>query len=201
MRKLHVLVLALASIVTGCGGSSADSGFHARGVRVATVAGLPRIVFKSDADMDSDSYGTEPDDESEPFGHPASAADARAIAALVRRYYAAAVRDNGAAACRLLYSSLAESVPEDYGQSSGPAGLHGKTCAVVLSKLFAQTRERLRADSVTLRVVAVRVDLKRGSARLSFGMGKPSQYMLLHRERGAWKTSTLLAVGRPVGVE
>jgi hypothetical protein len=218
MRKLRLSGLALGAVVllslgsTACGetGKGARSTSRASpntaaagsaSVSTASAVTLPQIEFKSDPDLDSDSYGNEPDSENKLFGHPASAADVRAVTRLVKRYYAAAAAGDGAAACRLIYSVFAEAIREDYGRPPGPPSLRGKTCAAVMSKLLEQLHKRLNLDSATLRVGAVRVELNSGSVRLGFGGAKPDRYVLVHRERGAWKMDLLFDIGRPVGVE
>jgi hypothetical protein len=159
---------------------------------------LPQPELKSDAELDSDSYPGEPDnDNNHVFGHAASAADARAATALVKRYYAAAAVGDGAAACPLIHSVMAESIPEDYGQSSGSPFMRGKTCAVVMSKLFKHLHKQLSADNATLKVAAVRIRGNDASVLLSFGGMKPKYYLELHREGGAWKIDGLLAVALP----
>jgi hypothetical protein len=210
MRRLFVPVVAalLVLCAVACGGTrsasqlSSDTAASSAVGGTAPVAALPQIELKGDADLDSDKYGTEPDNESEVFGHPASAADARAVTMLVKRYFAAAAHDDGAVACRLIYSPLAESLPEDAGEADAPASLRGiKTCAVIVSKLLEPLHKRLSANSATLKVVAVRIDLNRGSVRLGLNGRRRDQYIAVHRERGIWKIDALLDVGRPVGVE
>jgi hypothetical protein len=207
MKALALMTTAVSLwtvALGGCGGSSGDPAHRANAGAAAgpgAVLQLPRIELKGDPDLDSDTYGSEPDDENEPLGHPASAGDARAVAALVKHYYAVVARGDGAGACRLLYSSIAESMVEDYGEGSGAADPRGRTCAAVVSRLLAAKRRLLADDSRTLRVTAVRVDLNRGSAQLGFDGAKLTHYLLVHRERGSWKMDSLFAVDRPVGVE
>ncbi|MGC2374861.1 MAG: hypothetical protein WA484_13395 [Solirubrobacteraceae bacterium] len=181
-----------------CGGAGSEPRSSSTG---ALRAALPQIEFKADADSDSDKYGTEPDNENEMLGHPAGAVEAAAVATLVRRYYAAAATGDGAAACKLMYLPLAESIAEDYGVQSGSPGLRGETCAAVMSKLFKRSHGSLNADSATLKVAAVRVERNRGAARLGFQGKKPGRYLLVHRERGGWKIDMLLDIGRPIEVE
>ncbi len=196
--SLAFLVAALVCVGLGaCGGGSAS------GTSASESAGrqtLPRIEVTEDADEDSDKYGSEPDNEHEAFGHPADATDARLVTALVKRYYAAAAHEDGAAACGLLYSLFAESVAETYGEASGSPSLHGDTCAQVMSKLFAQMHRRL-SDGTAVRVAAVRVEFDLASAQFGFAGMKPTRYTMARRERGVWKLDLLLDVGHPVGVE
>jgi hypothetical protein len=208
MKGLLTLMTAgLLGLCAGaCGGADAGSARRSSSAvgasaGLAPSAALPQIELKADSDSDSDRYGSEPDNESEVFGHPADAADARAVAMLMGRYYAAATVGDGVEACRLLYLTFAESVAEDFGGASGSPGVHGKTCAAVMSEVFKQSHTRFGVDSATLKVAAVRVDRNIGSARLGFAGRKPDRYILVHRERGAWKLTMLFDIGRPVGVE
>jgi hypothetical protein len=169
--------------------------------RLSSSATLPQIEVKSDADSDSDKYDSEPDNENEVFGRPASARDTHMVATLVRSYYAAAAAADSTAGCRLIYTPFAESVAEDLGAPTGPSGLRGNTCAAVLSKLFEQPHENWHTDDATLRVTSVRVDQNRGVALLGFRGTRPNRYVMAHRERGGWKLDMLQDVGRPIGVE
>jgi hypothetical protein len=163
---------------------------------------LPQPETKSDGELDSDSYPGEPDnDNNHVYGHVASTAEARIAAELVQRYYAAAAAGDGPAACSLIYSVFAESIPEDYDQLSGtPAGA-ANSCAVVMSNFFEHRRRELRAAQATLKVAAVRVRGHHASVLLSFGGNAPKYYLGLHWERGTWKIGGLLATEQPIYVE
>jgi hypothetical protein len=211
------LLLTLPAVVllgvgaTACGGvgkgpvsaSQSSSNAAVAGsavVRTASSATPVQPSPKKDSDGDGDNltnsfYDTD-DKAILAYGHAASAAEVQAVTAVVKRYYAAASAGDGATACSLIYSILAESIAEDYGRPPGPPALRGKTCAVVMSKLFKQRHQQLTADVFTLKVTGVRVDGKRGSALLSFRR-MPDRHILVHRERGAWKIYTLLDAGLP----
>lgn len=126
------------------------------------------------------------------FGHPASAADMRAIAAVVREYYAAAAADDGARLCSLLYSLFAESVADDYGHEPGPPALRGDSCRVVLTKLFRQRHRQQVAELAALRVTGARIQYHKGLALLSFGSAGPPSYIAVKRERTVWKIDVLV---------
>jgi hypothetical protein len=198
--SLALLVAALVCAGLGACGGGSGSASGASPQKSAGRAALPTIEVTEDADLDSDKYGNEPDNENEAFGHPAGATDTRLVTALVKRYYAAAAREDGAVACGLLYSLFAESVAETYGGPTGPSNLRGDTCAGVMTKLFTQQHRRL-SDGTHLKVAAVRVDLNVASVQFGFGGMKPTRYVLARRERGTWKMDLLLDLGRPVGVE
>lgn len=122
------------------------------------------------------------------YGHVASTADARAISSMVTIYRSAALRGDGVKACELLYGPLARIVPEDYGGSYAPAYARGKTCSVVMSKLFKHNHAQLIG---TFRVTAVRVNGGNGDALLGSATW-PASYVETRREGGAWKIHSLL---------
>jgi hypothetical protein len=196
---LAAVTFGLGAVVctSGCGGAARAHDSSSKRAAGAAVV-LPKIVLKGDPDSDSDTYPGEPDDEHELFGRPAHAGDARAVAALVRRYYAAASRGDGATACRLVYLPVAESLLEEYGPQ---LGLSAPTCASVVAALFRRMHKRLSAENAALRTVAVRVRLNRGAVRLGFGRAEPPRYMLVHRERGAWKMEMPFDREQPIFVE
>ncbi len=125
------------------------------------------------------------------YGHEASPADKQAITALVNRYYAAAAADDGATACSLIYSPLAESVAEDYGQAPASASLAGTTCQVVMSKLFRQVPGQSSAVLATTEVTGVRVNGRKAFALLR-SKAMPQGDIPLQRELGTWKIGTLI---------
>jgi hypothetical protein len=153
-----------------------------------------------DADLDNDYKANEPqtyyDSDDGPirgYGEVADASDVRAITALVKAYYAAAAAANGARACSLMYSLFAESIPEDYGRGAGPAYSHGRTCTVVMSKIFKHNHAQIPAN---VTVVAVRTDGHQARALIG-SKTAPAGYLMLTRERGAWKVDGLLAMTLP----
>ncbi|HEY5192440.1 MAG TPA: hypothetical protein VIJ39_01050 [Solirubrobacteraceae bacterium] len=156
------------------------------------VAPAPTGHLKDSKDSDSDpeSYDDEPILD---YGHAASAMDRRIITALVTRYYAAAAADDGAEACSIIYSVVAEAVPESY--ESAP-GLHGSTCAGVMTKVFGQHHRQMVADSAVLKVMRVRVEGDKGLATVYLGK-TPEPYVLVHRDHGTWKMESLSEVGLP----
>jgi hypothetical protein len=131
---------------------------------------------------DSDDYAIEA------FGHAAGTADRQTVTRLVKRYYAAAGRGDGAAACLVIYSTLAATIPEDYGQSPGPSYARGKTCAVVMSKLFKHAHSQMVAP---VQVTGVRVKGKEGYVLLG-STSIPAGYIAVKREGRTWKITMLL---------
>lgn len=133
-------------------------------------------------------YHDEDDKKLFAFGAPASGNDMRAIAAVVTRYYAVALAGSGAQGCSMIDASLVKAVPLDYGHF-GPAYAHSaKTCAEVLSRLFAHERAHVSAG---IQVTGAR--LKDNFALAFLGARTmPASYISLEREKGTWKISQLL---------
>lgn len=148
-----------------------------------------------DRDNDSDSNGRSyydgDDDSVRDFGHAANTADRRAITSVVERYYAAVAREDGATACSVIVSSLANTVPEDLGRPPGPDFARGNTCAVVMSKVFREFGRQLRAYAARLEVTGVRLEGDHGVAVLGF-KSLPGRQIRVAREGGVWKMDALL---------
>jgi hypothetical protein len=149
-----------------------------------------------DADRDNDvgaPYDDTNNDSVRDFGDPANAFDREAIAALIKRYYAAAAVGDGAMACSMLSPTLASSVAEDYGpRSAGPPYLHaGTSCPTLTTLLFRHFRSRIAAEIPLLEVRRVRIHQHQGLALLSFGRLPERQIPVAHEE-GSWKIDALL---------
>jgi hypothetical protein len=135
---------------------------------------------------------TKPTPAYEAYGPRADAADRQEIVAVVKRYYAAAAAQDGAKACSLLYSGIAKSVPEDYGESPGTPYMDGKTCAAVLSKLFEHRNGQPTADLAAMEVADVRVNIYNEALVLLRLPTKTYDEVSLHREGKSWKILQLL---------
>lgn len=150
---------------------------------------------RKDADNDFDSAGSGYyDGDDRPilrFGRAAGGGESRAVGALVRRYYAAAVAGDGAAGCSTLAPTVARSAVEGLGRPPGPPYYRGGTCAAVLSRLFAVNRPQLVAHAHALSAVSARVAGDSGIAVLRFG-GLPGRSLRLARVRGVWRLDTLV---------
>jgi hypothetical protein len=123
------------------------------------------------------------------YGHPVNAAQTRTLSAIVKRYYAAGAKGDGAAACSLLGPSVASSLPEDYGGVSGPPYLRGgRSCQEIMSKLFRHFRGEL-GEAITV----LRVRVKGAEARVLFSSRKMrASAMSLRREGGSWRIQELI---------
>lgn len=189
---MALLTMVLLSVSVGaCGGTS-------KGVSSA-VRPAPDAVAITGTPTTSGSRGPKPirvrkayaNNQIRTYGHVAGATDRQAVTTLVKRYYATAVAGDGAKACTMIYSTLEEAVPNDYGKPPGRPELKGKTCAVVLSKLFRDRREQPTTDLTTIQVTGVRVDGDRGFALLR-SRTMPAGEIGVERETGEWKIDSLL---------
>lgn len=202
---LALLTVTLLSVgACACGGTSKDAGStshsstsSAASATPTTSASAPTPDYrKADSDKDND-VGAPGDDKNNnsvlKLGRAASAADAQAATALVRRYYAAATAREGAKACSMIFSSLANAVSEDYGHgSAGPSYLSaGRTCPAVMGLLFKHFHSQLTVERPKLKVTHVRLEGQHGVVVLSFGT-QPERQFTIRREGHAWKLGGLI---------
>jgi hypothetical protein len=190
---------ALAALLCACGG--ANKGGDATTARISASEASRKAAelrpapldARVDADRDNDVEAVGEDSSNpETFGHTANPSERWTIAALVKRYYSAALAENGARGCALLYSTLAEAVPVDYAREPGaPAYLREQTtCAGVLTALFTHYHAQLAAELPRLQVASVHVREHEGFARLRFG-NLPERRIGVKREQGTWKMTQL----------
>lgn len=185
MKQLlaSVVAVALTLVAGACGGTGKNTNVASNAASGSSTATTP--------------HATSP--EAGPiveYGHEASSADKQAITALVKRYYLAAAKDDGATACSLIYSPLSESVAEDYGQAPGPAYLEGKTCAVVMAKLFRHLSGQSPSVLAATEVTGVRVKGRKGFALLR-SAAIPEGDIPVTRELGTWRVGTLIGGAVP----
>jgi hypothetical protein len=204
-------MLALAAIaaagfaLVGCGRTSGDAATNAHSssqtapvvstpsppLSTTSSTGTTANYTKVDSDKDND-FGNPDIDRPLEYGQPAGEPDRKAIADVVRRYYAAALAGNGVKACSLLYSTLVEGAPEDYAVPGGPSYLQGaRTCAAVERLLFRHFHAQLAAEVPKLRVRGVLLKERRAMALLSFA-GLPERDIPVTREGHVWRISALL---------
>jgi hypothetical protein len=199
---LAMVLFGLSASACGSSGKGTASTSQTSSTVAATTAATttasatpPPDFRKVDRDQDND-VGAPADDTSNKsvldFGRAAGASDARQITALVKRYYAAGLAEDGAKACSMIYSTLEEAVPEDYGQSPpGQPYMRGTTCPVVLSLMFKHFHHQLTVQVPLLKVSRVRLDEHHGLAVLRFG-GMPERQIPVAREGHVWKIEALL---------
>jgi hypothetical protein len=206
MKPLLTLsVTALLSVgVTACGGAgtttatkTSSSTATSSGGAANNVSGNPTPTRTTGVGASATSENAGGTDNNIPaYGHAASAADNQAVTALVKRYYAAAATADGATACTLLYPALVHAVPEDYGQAPGPAYARGKTCPVVMSKLFKHVAGH-PADLAATEVTGVRVYRDRGFAMLRSKTTPNGEIFVERAGRSSWKVGVLIGRERP----
>jgi hypothetical protein len=206
-RKPPLALLAVALLgsgACGCGGGSARPASQVSAnatvsnpaAATVAVATAPAPAHpRADGDKDND-VGAPDDDRSNSrslsFGHVASASEQRTIAMLVKRYYATALAGDGPKACSMLYSTFAESVPEDYGLVPGPLYMRGaRTCAAALALLFKHFHALLAVEVPRLAVTRVRLVAHHGFALLGFG-SLPERQIAVAREGHTWRIAALL---------
>jgi hypothetical protein len=207
MKSLLALlaIALLGQSAAACGGTSkatgsasqASSRIAATGAKAATASSATSTQNYAKADRDKDNdveapYDDTNNNEELNYGRAASSVDKQAIAALIKRYYAAAAAGDGAKACSMLYVTFAEAVPEDYGTSPpGQPYMRGKTCPAVMALLFKHDHSQLIAELPLLEVRRVRLEQHHGLAVLSFGT-MPERQIPVQRERRTWKIEALL---------
>ena len=92
----------------------------------------------------------------------------------------------------MIYSVLAESIPEDYDQGAGPSYLHGrKTCPAILSEIFKRVPGQPASMLATTKVTGVRLIGNHGFVQLH-SKAMPTGKIFVERERGTWKMGSLI---------
>ncbi len=208
--RLRVFPVATA-LLTVCGcGSSASVGTTTAprsapaGVPTTPAAarGASVLEFHKQVDADrDDDVGAGGEDSNHAsllsFGHAARRSERYAITMLLRHYYVAAATEDGRRACSLIYSRIAEAVPEDYGASPpGPPYMQGDTCAAVLTSLFKHIHAQTVAESAAFSVGPVRLEGLHGFAVLYFRK-LPERQITVRREGRSWKVLTLFDTPLP----
>lgn len=159
------------------------------------------VNSKVDADGDEDVGAPHDDTNNNSIfnfdGKEASTSERRLITTLIKRYYALALAGDGAKACSIIYSRLAESLPEDYGQSAGPIFMRGaKTCQAALTLLFTHYHDQLAIEIPKLVVGRIRIHERHGTVLLTFGSLR-GQYTSVIREGKVWRIAVLLGASLP----
>jgi hypothetical protein len=158
-----------------------------------TAANAPHLDADEDYDDASGKHYDLDDYEILHFGQAASPAEAAAIAALVRNYYAYAAARDGKDACKLVFSVVAESLPEQYGVKT-----YGRSCASVASKLFRLKHSVYVERHATLQFLGARVEGQHGFALLRFNAKNAyDEHLRLRREGNRWTLHQLLDEGLP----
>jgi hypothetical protein len=178
--------------LTGCGGSGAGTA-SGGATGAATTAGASTTIESNfsthNNDRDNDGDHNNDDGWILHYGHTANPSDRRTSVALLKRYFAAAAAKDGATGCSSLVPFIAASVVENDGHS---AGLIGKTCAVVMTKLFKMHHKLLAEKNATLRVMDVRVLGDKALAILDFPAIPEMRQIAERRVGNTWKLLDLL---------
>jgi hypothetical protein len=204
-RALLALLAAgiLAASLAACGGSAKTTTSTGNDARAETTAST-RSTSSTDTDKDSSGYlknDGDKDEDDEPgynkpltesdgqrllraYGVKPSAAEMQAIATTVKRYFAAAAREQSAQACSLLAAGLAAGL-------SASAGGSGKACTNAMTTMLAQQHAQLLADEpATMAVPTARVKGELALAVLDFHK-QPESQILLQREGKTWRIDAL----------
>lgn len=193
-RLLSALVLVTTCSIAGaCGGTRRRSSESAVAFSAGYVVG--------DADDDDRRRGREPADSDDGavrgYGRLGSAGQAQAIEALLKRYYAAAASEDGAAACRLLSHRLARGrglralVPAEYRPAQDSTVLRNGGCAQAESLIFSVDRQQLQTESATMSIAEARVDGRHALAIMRFGHLAERQ-ITLAQEHDGWRIDALI---------
>ena len=191
MRRLltPVAVVLLSIFVAACGGTTkAKSSAFQPSSTTSTATSATTTASTAQS-----SHPSQDDNHIATYGNAATEPDKREITGLIKRYYAAAGADDGAAACPLIYSPIARSVPEDYGRPPGPLITRGNTCTVVMSKSFKHIPNQSLAVLATTKVTGIRLnpDGNEGFVQLS-SKTMPTGEIFVQREGHSWKVGALI---------
>lgn len=144
----------------------------------------PGIKDSYDGDDNGSTRQTEEndDEEVENYAHPANAYEWHEAKAFVKAYYAAALKEDGAAGCALLVPSLAEKLPKAYASSPTLGYLQGKNCPEVMTKLFVHRHKLIEAEARGVVVTDVRsADIKTAFILLAFKGLRERRFMAVER--------------------
>ena len=151
-----MVILSLGVAITACGSTSKSSGSNAQ----TPSGGAETVAVTTSASKQPEIRpgAAEYIKYLKSVGKAAGEPDKREITALVKRFYAYAAADDGVAACTLYTKPLQIAIPEDYGNEPARPHWRGKTCAIVMTKLFKRPPEVSVAELAKTKVVGVRVN-------------------------------------------
>lgn len=200
---IAIIGLLLCVSTSACGTSGERSRTSHRTVAAANTPNVDLTSHKAphspilDKDDDYD-QGTSRNyydrDDSEIWLYPRrlTSPHAYAIAKLVRRYLEVALAGDGATACSLLYSLVAESIEDTNGRPPGRSPYQEvEPCSAIVTRLFKQNHAQLAAEMRTLQVSGVYTNGRRGIVLLHVD-NMPPHAITIHREFGTWKISDIL---------
>jgi hypothetical protein len=204
MSRARIVIIllaaaALAVAISACGSTDPHEGAGRVASRahggISTAPPTEPVAAPAAADRDHDgdsgSADIDPANALGFAGRASRAPDRTAITALIKRYYAAALAQDGAKACGLFYSPLVEAAAEDYGVPGGPRyALGAKSCPEVATDVFHHFHAALVAEVPRLRVLRVLVRRRQGAALVGFGP-LPERELSLILEGRRWRVSAL----------
>lgn len=203
-RSRQVSFAALLAVIGatlalgGCGSTRSSTADAPSGRQFGRVGGYSRLDGDSDVDDIHPPQHEHYDDGPllSRYGGRAGPADAIAIAALVKAYYAASAAGEAARACSLLSASLAGGLA---AETEGGTGAQGSSaaCAKGFAPQLAEQHARLVAeDPASMRIEAVYAE---GVSALAVYALKttPESEIVLTREGGAWKIDALFGSYMP----
>lgn len=129
------------------------------------------------------------------YGYLAGRADSRAIATVVKRYYALAAAGNARAACSMIAPNVVRSLPITYDR--GPGAVRSRkasSCEAIVARIFERNRAELRAP---IHLTGVLTRGANGYALFDSASAPPSIASVV-RARGAWMVASPLGAPIPV---
>lgn len=216
MRESLLALLALGVLgLTACGASvqRSKTSVASRAASSSAALGVPAYhgplepapqypgVHKYLGDDDGDDDHNS-DENIHTFGRRAGEAQERAIAAVVRRYYAIAAQGSGARGCSMFSRAFRRTVPIAYGLHGAPY-MRGSTCVAVMTRYYRHLHRQIAFYASTSKVIEARLEGERGYAVLRMHGICPSSmcipllrhmriaHVLVQREAGAWKIESM----------
>lgn len=128
------------------------------------------------------------------YGEAADTRDSRALASIVRHYYAAAHANEGSIACSLMQPAFARGIPATYGPGVGMSHVRrGETCQSVMTGFFRRLHHQIPAR---ITVVAARVEGQNAQVIIASRSAPASEIALL-RYGASWTVAQILGVPLP----
>jgi hypothetical protein len=174
------------------GSRSPRAGAHGATAHTKSNPLLYDGYLHEDGERDNDDPGTPHYEQDEHtrflarYGRPPRPAEARAIATLVKHYFAASVAGDDASACALLSAAASTALAVQHGSRSGASA-----CAATIPPLLAQAHQHLLAENpATMVVIGIYTKGDFGLALLGF-KHSPESSILIEREAGTWKIGSI----------
>jgi hypothetical protein len=137
-------------------------------------------------------YHDRDDEQILAYGRAADRSIEAAVRAAVLRYYQAANREDGSAACRMLNAGVARSVPSDYRRLAGASPAE-RTCGAVLASLFRRLR-----SSFEYPIAVTGVRIANSTALALIGSSRlPAGQLPVELTHGEWRIVALESTPLP----